>query len=190
MIEPQQLSTAEIQQLLDGNTLLLEYSLGENCSHLWAATNDALMVYELMPKKEIERAARELYNLWALRVVEQAGKAQGVSDYERAAQRLSQMVLGPVTGLLGTKRLVIVADGALQYVPFAALPEPGKSFNSMPIVVRHEIVNLPSASVIAEIRHRQGRSSQAARNDRDFGGSGVRCERRARIPYGSENSGK
>jgi CHAT domain-containing protein/Tfp pilus assembly protein PilF len=154
LVEPRQLSTAEIQQLLDGNTLLLEYSLGENGSHLWAATNDALMVYDLLPKKEIERAARELYDLLALRVIDQAGKAKGESDYERAARRLSQMVLGPVTGLLGTKRLVIVADGALQYIPFAALPEPGKSFGSMPIIVRHEIVNLPSASVIAEIRQR------------------------------------
>jgi CHAT domain-containing protein/tetratricopeptide (TPR) repeat protein len=154
LVEPRQLSTAEIQQLLDGNTLLLEYSLGENGSHLWAATNDALMVYDLLPKKEIERAARELYDLWASRVIEQAGKAKGERDYEPAARRLSQMVLGPVTGLLGTKRLVIVADGALQYIPFAALPEPGKSFSSMPIIVRHEIVNLPSVSVIAEIRQR------------------------------------
>lgn len=156
LVEPQQLSTAEIQQQLDGNTLLLEYSLGENCSHLWAATNDALMVYDLPPKKEIERAARELYDLWASRSGEQTqpkepGKAKGARDY---AKRLSQMVLGPVSELLGTKRLVIVADGALQYIPFAALPEPGKSFSSMPIIIRHEIVNLPSASVIAEIRHR------------------------------------
>ncbi|MBZ5489489.1 MAG: CHAT domain-containing protein [Acidobacteriia bacterium] len=154
LVEPRQLSTTEIQQLLDGNTLLLEYSLGENGSHLWAATNDALMVYDLLPKKEIERAARELYDLWASRVIEQAGKGKGERDYERAARRLSQMVLEPVTGLLGTKRLVIVADGALQYIPFAALPEPGKSLSSMPIIVRHEIVNLPSASVIAEIRQR------------------------------------
>ncbi|HEX3106724.1 MAG TPA: CHAT domain-containing protein [Terriglobales bacterium] len=154
LVEPRQLSTAEIQQLLDGNTLLLEYSLGENGSHLWAATNDALIVYDLRPKKEIERAARELYDLWALRVIDHAGKAKEERDYEQAARRLSQMVLGPVTGLLGTKRLVIVADGALQYIPFAALPEPGKSFSSMPIIVRHEIVNLPSASVIAEIRQR------------------------------------
>jgi CHAT domain-containing protein/Tfp pilus assembly protein PilF len=160
LVEPHQLSTAEIQQLLDENTLLLEYSLGEKCSHLWAATNDALMVYDLLPKKEIERAARELYDLWALRAVEPPqpkvpGKATGARDYERAARLLSQMVLGPVTGLLGTKRLVIVADGALQYIPFAALPEPGKSLGSIPMVVRHEIVNLPSASVIAEIRHRR-----------------------------------
>ena len=64
------------------------------------------------------------------------------------------MVLGPVSELLGTKRLVIVADGALQYIPFAALPEPARSLSSMPIIIRHEIVNLPSASAIAEIRHR------------------------------------
>lgn len=159
LVEPQQLSTAEIQQLLDENTLLLEYSLGENCSHLWAVTRDALLIYDLLPRKQIERAARELYDLWASRPVEQIqpkepGKAKGARDYDRAARRLSQMVLGPVSELLGTKRLVIVADGALQHIPFAALPEPDKSLSSMPIIVRHEIVNLPSASVIAEIRHR------------------------------------
>jgi CHAT domain-containing protein/Tfp pilus assembly protein PilF len=159
LVEPQQLSTAEIQQLLDDNTLLLEYSLGGHCSHLWAVTRDALMVYDLLPRKEIERAARELYDLWASRPVEQTqrkepGKDKGARDYDRAAQRLSQMVLGPVSELLGTKRLVIVADGALQYVPFAALPEPARSLASMPIVIRHEIVNLPSASAIAEIRRR------------------------------------
>lgn len=157
LVEPQQLSTAEIQQLLDENTLLLEYSLGESRSHLWAVTSDALMVYDLLPRKEIERAARELYDLWASRPLEQTqvkdpGKAK--RDYDRAARRLSQMVLGPVSKLLGTKRLVIVADGALQYIPFAALPEPARSLSSMPIIIRHEIVNLPSASAIAEIRHR------------------------------------
>jgi CHAT domain-containing protein/Tfp pilus assembly protein PilF len=157
LVEPQQLSTAEIQQLHDENTLLLEYSLGERCSHLWAVTSDALMVYDLLPRKEIERAARELYDLWASRPLEQTqlkepGKAK--RDFDRAARRLSQMVLGPVSELLGTKRLVIVADGALQYIPFAALPEPARSLSSVPIIIRHEIVNLPSASAIAEIRHR------------------------------------
>jgi CHAT domain-containing protein len=159
LVEPQQLSTAEIQQLLDENTLLLEYSLGEHCSHLWAVTREALLIYDLLPRKQIERAAHELYDLWSSRPVEQIqskepGKAKGARDYDRAARRLSQMLLGPVSEFLGTKRLVIVADGALQHIPFAALPEPDKSFSSIPIIVRHEIVNLPSASVIAEIRHR------------------------------------
>jgi CHAT domain-containing protein len=56
------------------------------------------------------------------------------------------------------KRLLVVADGALQYVPFAALPVPGRLGDPVPMVVEHEIVNLPSASVLAvlrrETRHR------------------------------------
>ena len=34
------------------------------------------------------------------------------------------MLLGPVAAELGKKRLLVVSDGALQYVPFAALPTP------------------------------------------------------------------
>ncbi len=44
--------------------------------------------------------------------------------------------------------MLIVADGALQYVPFAALP----SGTGVPLLARHEIVYLPSASVLATIR--------------------------------------
>jgi CHAT domain-containing protein len=52
------------------------------------------------------------------------------------------------------KRLLIVADGALQYVPFAALPS-----NGQPLIVNHEIVNLPSASVLAALRLDRDRPS-------------------------------
>src|SRR5262249_1709383 len=45
------------------------------------------------------------------------------------------------------KRLVIVASGALDYIPFAALPMP-----AIPLIANHEIVNLPSASVLPLIR--------------------------------------
>jgi CHAT domain-containing protein len=55
------------------------------------------------------------------------------------------MIIAPASAELGTKRLVVIADGALQYVPFAALPVQG----SQPLVVEHEIVSLPSASALA-----------------------------------------
>jgi CHAT domain-containing protein len=60
------------------------------------------------------------------------------------------MVLAPVAAQLGDKRLVIVADGALQYVPFAMLPAPQ---SAAPLIVKHEIVNSPSASALALQRH-------------------------------------
>jgi hypothetical protein len=63
------------------------------------------------------------------------------------------MILAPVATRLEGKRL-IVADGALQYIPFAVLPVPARdpSKPAVPLVAEHEIVNLPSASVLALLR--------------------------------------
>src|SRR5262249_30045268 len=47
------------------------------------------------------------------------------------------------------KRLLIVADGMLQYLPFGALPEPA---TGEPLMVTHEIATAPSASAIAVLR--------------------------------------
>jgi CHAT domain-containing protein len=43
------------------------------------------------------------------------------------------MVVGPVVPLLSGKRLLIVRDGALQYIPFSALPTPGRCTNAVPL---------------------------------------------------------
>jgi CHAT domain-containing protein len=58
------------------------------------------------------------------------------------------MVLGPALPAIENKRLVIVADGALQYVPFAALP----TTNNSTLIAKHEIVYQPSASALSLIR--------------------------------------
>jgi len=66
-------------------------------------------------------------------------------------------VLGPVAAQLQNKRLLIVSDGALQYIPFAVLPAPSTSGSKTPapLVAEHEIVNLPSASVLAVLRREE-----------------------------------
>ena len=77
----------------------------------------------------------------------------------KPASQLSQIILAPVADKLGKKRLVIVADGVLQKIPFAALADPeagqlNKSSSSyQPLFVNHEIVNLPSVTALAT--HRQ-----------------------------------
>jgi CHAT domain-containing protein len=63
---------------------------------------------------------------------------------------LSRIVFGPVSSKVGKKRLVILADGALQYVPFGALLV--SSSNPEPLIVNNEIVYQPSASALALIR--------------------------------------
>jgi CHAT domain-containing protein/Tfp pilus assembly protein PilF len=167
LTQPRPLEVKQIQELLDADTLLLEYSLSEERSYVWAVTTESLTAYELPKQKYIEDAGRKVYQLLIARsqIIDheterqrQARLVQAEKEYPEAADALSRLVLGPVAAQLkGKKRLVIVSDGALQYVPFAALPEPGdyemgRFSTAPPLVVEHEIVCLPSVSVLAVLR--------------------------------------
>jgi CHAT domain-containing protein/tetratricopeptide (TPR) repeat protein len=142
LTQPVALSLKEIQsQLLDENTVLLEYSLGEDRSFVWAVSQDSLRTFELPKRAEVETAARNVYQLLTT-------ADHDVANESTAA--LSKMLLGPVAAELKHKRLLIVAEGVLQYVPFSALSEPDES--GAPLIAKHEIVTLPSASVLAVLR--------------------------------------
>ncbi len=146
LTQPQPLTLLEIQQqVLDETTLLLSYSLGAERSYLWAVTKTSLSSYELPPRAEIEAIAGNLR-----KSLIQVSTRYLPNVIAEAAAPLSQILLAPVASQLGKKRLLIVADGALQYIPFSALPVPGKT--EVPLIVEHEIVNLPSASTLAILR--------------------------------------
>jgi CHAT domain-containing protein len=127
-------------------------------------TKTSITSYELPKRAEIEAVVKGIYEQSGGRTLpERRGIGVVPRDRNNAiTTQLSQMLLSPVAGQLGNKRLVIVSDGALQYVPFAALPAPDTSGNSdrpVPLIVKHEIVNLPSASTLAVLRQEtQGRS--------------------------------
>jgi CHAT domain-containing protein/tetratricopeptide (TPR) repeat protein len=154
LTEPRRLPAAEIQQLLGPDTILLEYSLGEERSLVCTVTSDSLQVQELKPGAEIERAAFRLYRALtggrADHSIQSGGRTNPDADFQKAAAELGHLILDPVADRLAGKRLLIVSDGALQYIPFAVLPSPQRP--EIPLVVDHEIVSLPSASVLAEIR--------------------------------------
>jgi CHAT domain-containing protein len=155
LTRPQPLGFKEIQQQLDAGTLLLEYSLGEERSYLWAVSVDSLKTYVLPKRAEIQNLAQKVYEtLIARSVTKLETSAQRKSriaeadvEFQKTATELSRMILEPAAGDLGTKRLVIVAEGALQYVPFAALSVPGVVYQ--PLILRHEVISLPSASAFA-----------------------------------------
>jgi len=169
LTQPQPLSLTEIQQqTLDPDTLLLEYSLGDDASYLFVVSHTSITSYELPKRSEIEAATRRAYELLTApqpRPGETEAKLQARikeanASYWPQAAALSQMLLGPAASQLGSKRLLIVADGALQYLPFGALPVPDPKastsprlgFDSTPLMVEHEIVHLPSASALAVLR--------------------------------------
>ena len=147
LAQPQPLRLADIQlQVLDEGTLLLEYTLGEERSYLWAVSRKGHSSYVLPPRAPIEELAGRVYA--SLADGSRPAEAAGRED----AGRLSDILLGPVAGAMAGRRLLVVADGALQYIPFAALPVPGRSGEPVPMVAEHEVVSLPSASVLALLR--------------------------------------
>ena len=179
LTQPQPLTLAEIQtQVLDADTVLLEYALGTDRSYLWAVTPTALTSYELPKRAEIETAAVAFYKFVHTSPQQPAGSAAAKREIGGAVQRqaaargveaaaqLSRMLLAPAAALLGKKRLLIVADGALQYIPFAALPAPTDATRSAappPLIVEHELVSLPSASTLAVLRREAGERKVATK---------------------------
>ena len=140
LTQPQILTASAIQhQLLDADTVLLEYSLGDEGSFLWAVTPDSISSYALPKRAEIEAAARHAYSEL---------NANSLPVEDKATRELGRMLLGLVANPIRNKRLVVVAEGALQYIPFAALRRSQGSY----LGAGHEIVSLPSASTLAVLR--------------------------------------
>jgi CHAT domain-containing protein/Tfp pilus assembly protein PilF len=139
------LTLEEIQsKVVDSGTLLLEYSMGVDRSFVWAVTSTTFRTYELPKRSYLEALARRVVDGIASADVEAARQASA------ALKQLGHALLDPVAVELGNRRLVVVAQGALQYVPFAALPSP--THGDEPLAVAHAIVTLPSASSIAFAR--------------------------------------
>lgn len=156
----QPLTLDEIQaQIRDVNTVLLEFALGEDQSFVWLVDGDRLTGFAIGPAAEIRnRVLRFRKALLPLEIKEN----EPTIDYlgRRAAARnalvlesrqLAKILIGPVR-LPPRKRLLIVPDGPLQYLPFAALPIAESGRIDLPLAGSHELVMLPSASTLVALR--------------------------------------
>jgi CHAT domain-containing protein len=138
------------KSLLDEQSALVEYHLGPKRSYAWVVDRSAVTVHELPPSARVGELARRYHELLSrdtdpLKPAERERLAADVAD---AGRRLSAVAWAPVEARVRGKRLLIVADGALQYVPFAALP----GGTGEPLLAEHEIAYLPSASVFDSLR--------------------------------------
>lgn len=149
---PTPLALAEIQgRILDDHTALLEYALGERGSVLFVVTRQAINTYELPAAEEIVQRVRR----WRISLERESLLTRG--DYFNLAFQLYQDLLAPASGALtGKTSLLIVPDGALNYIPFEALltePAGDRAFKELPYLLRrYSIAYIPSASVLAGLR--------------------------------------
>ncbi len=128
------LSAKQIQNLLDDETVLLEYKLGKNRSFLWLVTKNSTQIFTLPSTEKITPIAKNYYDLILTHKKTDEAKLADLS------KQLNEILLANVKQEINGKRVAIVADGILQYIPFSTLAE------------KNEIITLPSASVLAELR--------------------------------------
>ena len=161
LMQPRTLRWEAVQTLLDEKTILLNYTLGEKRSFLWTITQDDVRSYILPPRTEIEVLVKAAYT----GLSENPGERQPSTSSVEATDILSKILLEPAVEALGKKRtVVIVADGALHYLPFSSLTDPRtRTTTKQPILVSNEILFAPSASVVAVLRQEAERRPIPAR---------------------------
>lgn len=122
---------------LDEESLVLIYTLGEKRSFLWVFSAHLLEFHALPGRGDIEpevqQFTQQLTHLWT----------PSAEAHRRLGERLSQQLLAPAAEpLKRSRRLILITDGELQTLPFAALPslEAVDRF----LVETHELVTLPS----------------------------------------------
>jgi hypothetical protein len=184
LVEPRPLHYDQIQALLDPDTTLLMYVMGEERAYAWVVTASVISVTELSDLQTLVGLARSAEQTLEASPFDPVRRPQADTGRTRvpgslpAVMALSEAVLGPVAGALKTRRLAIVAAGALEYVPIGALPSPrslprlnqigeagsadseserlpvlsavGPSYR--PLLADREVIYLPSPSTLGRLR--------------------------------------
>src|SRR6185295_6025647 len=209
------LSLAEVQSgVLDDQTALLEYSLGRDASYLWGVTKSAVSLYKLPARPVLDKLATDLRaqlipsklqrRIVGIDVMADTQRGLGISAtpfaeeataFVAASSALYKAAVEPAGAVLGDKRLLIVADGALNYVPFEALVKSPASadYSSLPYLIKsNEIIYAPSASVVGVIRQQNSNRTGKAMlivADPVFNSADTRAKGAGSAPNASETRG-
>lgn len=200
------LTLAEVQQnVLDDQTVLVEYALQTDDSYLFVASKSAVNLFKLPARANVDKLAMDLRaqlipsklqrRIVGIDVAEAnrglgiaAAAPEDVAPFVAASNALYKVVLEPAAGMIGEKRLMIVADGALNYIPFEVLLKTtdGGDFSSLGYLVKsNEVVYAPSASVVGTIKQQRTKATGRAMliiADPVFNSNDARAQKRPAAP--------
>jgi CHAT domain-containing protein/Tfp pilus assembly protein PilF len=153
---PSPLDLKAVQKLLDEKTMLLEYSLGQEASYLFAITHKEFFTARLPAASVITAQVNALREAVTVKPDRTA-----LSNYFQRSRSLYRDLVQPAGRLLNGKRaLIIVPDGILHYLPFEALlqtdsgPKSQPDLRQLPYMIRNYTISYaPSATVLASLRH-------------------------------------
>jgi CHAT domain-containing protein len=176
LVHTRALTLEEVQRrVVDDETALLEYSLGEQSSYLFVITRQNAAVFKLPAGSTMDQLAMDFRaqlippRLQRRNVgidvptadqqrglgLSTAAPATDTAAFSRASHALYKVAVAPAAAMIGNRRLVIVADGALNFVPFEALVTTDRAgdYSSLDYLIKTNRVSYaPSASVTAAVR--------------------------------------
>jgi CHAT domain-containing protein len=200
------LSLAEVQQnVLDDQTVLVEYAVQSDDSYLFVVSKAAVNLFKLPPRMSIDKLAMDLRaqlipsklqrRIVGIDVAEAnrglgiaATAPEDVAPFIAASNALYKVVLEPAAAMIGDKRLMVVADGALNYIPFEVLLKTSDTgdFSSLNYLVKsNEVVYAPSASVVGAIKQQRTKNASRAMliiADPVFNSNDARAQKRTAAP--------
>jgi CHAT domain-containing protein len=136
---------------LRSDTAVIEYWLTEDLALAWTVTTEGVSMTRLRRASEFSEAARSF--LTALRGFGTVPLTARLA----LAKQLSALVLQPLPARIAGKRTLLFApDGALHYVPFAALRVQEAGHESF-LIERHDVAVIPSISTLLSSYERHSR---------------------------------
>jgi CHAT domain-containing protein len=154
---PEPVLLSEAQQLAGDDSVILAYSLGSPSSYLFAISRQGWKVARLPSAAVLGQRVEELR-----RAVAEGPARASLATYTVHATALYRDLIEPAGPLLfGKRKLIIVPDGPLHYLPFAALLKPGRDMVSaeaarLPYLIRsYAVIYSPSVSVLKALKERR-----------------------------------
>jgi len=140
-------------KLLDPETVLLEYVLGESRSFAFLAGTDALRIAELPSEAALRPQIAKYLKFLTLR---ETGNFRGSAG----SRVLSEVLLAPFRERLSrnVKTLIVIPDGILNYLPFETLVRAADGRDRF-LVEDFEVAYSPSASALIRIANRPSPAS-------------------------------
>lgn len=147
LTHPSILDAAGMQAMLDTDTALLQYVLGAEQSFVFLVSPEAIQAWPLVGRSVMESRARSLY----AQLENPRMTAADRESLDKAVAEFSAMILPPDQGIR-QRRLLVVADGVLQYLPFTVMKEQAGDNAGKPLISAHQVVHVPSLSALATQR--------------------------------------
>jgi len=157
--QPKNFTIADAQKMLENDAAIIEYALCERQSFVWVIRKNSFRLVALPSKQNLEKSVREFYVALTDR------NTKDDKTIIEKSKNLSREILSPIAeDLKNINQAVVIADGALQIIPFSALTLTPETENFDPLAAKINIVNAPSfASLVFLRENKANRQKDAAK---------------------------